>query len=135
VLAINICLRQPYFTMREQVVALSKVRKFLVDERVLDSKRKGGFKLSDFKRFAIKDGRALTLEYLKEVVINPEVPIQKEITKQTYALLQDLDHVLVVLYYADGKKNRWVHSMANLKIGSKTGKYSMMILDPNNAAV
>ena len=27
VLAINICLRQPYFTMREQVVALSKVRK------------------------------------------------------------------------------------------------------------
>ena len=134
-LAINICLRQPYFTMREQVVALSKVRKYRGEERVLDSKIKGGFQLSTFKRFAIKDGRALTLEYLKEVVINPDVPIQKEITKQTYGLLQDLDHVLVVLYYENGRKDRWVHSMANLKIGSKTGKYSMMILDPNNAAV
>ena len=102
---------------------------------MLSSKIKGGFQLSDFKRFAInKDGRALTLEYLKEVVITPDVPIQKEITKQTYGLLQDLDHVLVVLYYADGK-NRWVHAMANLKIGPKTGQYPMMILDPNNAAV
>ena len=134
-LAINICLRQPYFTMREQVVALSKVRKFLVNERVLSNKIKGGFQLSDFKRFAInKEGKALTLEYLKEVEITPEVPIQKEITKQTYELLKDVDHVLVVLYYANGK-NRWVHAMANLKIGPKTGQYPMMILDPNNAAV
>ena len=122
--------------MREQVVALSKVRKCRDDERVLNSKIKGGFKLSTFKRFAInKEGRALSLEYIKEIVITLDVPIQKEITKQTYALLQDLDHVLVVLYYADGRKVRWVHSMANLKIGSKTGQYSMMILDPNNAAV
>ena len=133
-LAINICLRQPYFTMREQVVALSKVRKYRGEERVLSSKIKGGFQLSDFKRFAInKEGKALTLEYLKEVVITTDVPIQKEITKQTYALLQDLDHVLVVLYYEDGK-NRWVHAMANLKIGPKTGQYPMMILDPNHAA-
>ena len=103
---------------------------------MLSSKIKGGFQLSDFKRFAInKDGRALTLEYLKEVVITTDVPIQKEITKQTYALLQDLDHMLVVLYYENGRNNSWGHSMANLKIGSKTGKYSMMILDPNNAAV
>ena len=101
---------------------------------MLYSKLKGGFKLSTFKRFAIKDGRALTLEYIKEVVITTDVPIQKEITKQTYGLLQDHDHVLVVLYYENGRKDRWVHAMANLKIGSKTGKYSMMILDPNNAA-
>ena len=133
-LAINICLRQPYFTMREQVVALSKVRKYRGEERVLNSKIKGGFQLSTFKRFAIKDGKALTLEYLKEIEITLDIPIQKEITKQTYELLKDLDHVLVVLYYADGK-NRWVHAMANLKIGPKTGQYPMMILDPNNAAV
>jgi hypothetical protein len=135
VLAINICLRQPYFTMREQVVALSKVRKYRGEERVLSSKIKGGIKLSSFKRFAInKEGRALSLEYLKDVVITTDVPIQKDITKQTYELLKDRDHVLVVLYYADGK-NRWVHAMANLKIGPKTGQYPMMILDPNNAAV
>ena len=118
-MAINICLREPYFTMREQVVALSKVRKRQDDERMLNNKIKGGFKLSIFKRFAIKDGKALSLEYLKEVVITPDVPIQKEITKQTYRLLQDLDHVLVVLYYANGRNDRWVHAVANLKISQK----------------
>ena len=133
-MAINICLREPYFTMREQVVALSKIRDHRVDELVLSSKIKGGFKLSTFKRFAIKDGKALSLEYLKEVVITPDVPIQKEITKETYQLLQDLDHVLVVLYYANGRNDSWVHAVANLKISQKNGQYSMMILDPNNAA-
>ena len=67
---------------------------------MLNSKIKGGFQLSTFKQFAIKDGRALSLEYLKEIVITPGVPIQKEIIKQSYELLQRLDHVLVILYYA-----------------------------------
>ena len=87
VMDINICLRQPYFTKREQVVNLCKLRKYRGEERVLNSKIKGGFKLSTFKRFAIKDGRALSLEYIKEEVITPDVPIQKAIIKQTYELL------------------------------------------------
>jgi hypothetical protein len=34
---------------------------------------------------------------LKEIEITSGVPIQKAMTQQTYGLLQDLDHVLVVL--------------------------------------
>ena len=82
---------------------------------MLNSKIKGGFQLSTFKQFAIKDGRALSLEFSKEIVITPEVPIQKAILKQTYELLEHLDHVLVVLWYADGK-DRWVHAVANLRM-------------------
>ena len=67
---------------------------------MLNYKIKGGFKLSTFKQFAIKDGMALSLELIKEIVITPGVPIQKEIIKQSYELLQHLDHVLVILYYA-----------------------------------
>jgi hypothetical protein len=33
---INICLRKPYFTMREQVVNLSKVRNDQAEEKVLN---------------------------------------------------------------------------------------------------
>ena len=63
VLDINICLRKPYFTMREQVVELSKLRKHGGEERVLNYKIKGGFHLSTFKQFAInKDGKALSLK-------------------------------------------------------------------------
>ena len=102
VMDINICLRKPYFTKREQVVDLSKVREHRGEEWVLNNKILGGFQLSTFKQFAIKDGRALSLNYIKEVVMTPEVPIQKAILKQTYELLKDLDHVMVVLYYADG---------------------------------
>ena len=66
VLANNICLRKPYFTKREQVVALSKVRRHGDDEVVLNSKIKGGIRLSTFKQFAInKDGMALSLNYIK----------------------------------------------------------------------
>ena len=90
---------------------------------MLNYKIKGGVKLSTFKQFAIKDGRALSLNYIKEVVITPEVPIQKAILKQTYELLKDLDHVLVLLYYAEGEKDRLVHAVANLKISTKKGKY------------
>ena len=61
VLANNICLRKPYFTKREQVVDLSKVREHGSDEMVLNNKIKGGFQLSTFKQFAIKDGKALSL--------------------------------------------------------------------------
>ena len=68
---------------------------------MLNYKIKGGFQLSTFKQFAInKDGMALSLEFLKEIVITPGVPIQKEIIKKSYELLQHLDHVLVILYYA-----------------------------------
>ena len=84
VLDMNICLRKPYLTMREQVVDLSKVRKQGGDERVLNYKIKGGFQLSTFKQFAIKDGKALSLEYIRKVEITPEVHIQKAINKQTY---------------------------------------------------
>ena len=70
---------------------------------MLNYKIKGGFHLSTFKHFAInKDGRALSLNYIREVEMTPEVPIQKAILKQTYELLKDLDHVMVVLYYVDG---------------------------------
>ena len=63
VLDINICLRKPYFTMREQVVALSKVRNDRAEKEVLNNKIMGGVQLSTFKQFAInKDGRALSLE-------------------------------------------------------------------------
>ena len=63
VLDMNICLRKPYFTKREQVVDLSKVRELVGEERVLKYKIKGGFKLSTFKQFAInKDGKALSLK-------------------------------------------------------------------------
>ena len=62
VLDINICLRQPYFTKREQVVDLSKVREHYGEEQVLNNKIKGGFQLSSFKQFAIKDGKALSLK-------------------------------------------------------------------------
>ena len=52
---------------------------------VLNNKIKGGFQLSTFKQFAInKDGMALSLNYIKEVAMTPEVPIQKAILKQTY---------------------------------------------------
>ena len=34
------------------------------------------------------------------MVITPGVPIQKEILKQSHELLEHLDHVLVILYYA-----------------------------------
>jgi hypothetical protein len=37
---------------------------------------------------------------LKEIVVTPGVPIQKEIIKKSYELLQHLDHVMVILYYA-----------------------------------
>jgi hypothetical protein len=85
VLANNICLRKHYFTRREQVVDLSKVREHGGDEMVLNNKIKGGFQLSTFKQFAInKDGMALSLNYIKEVAMTPEVPIQKAILKQTY---------------------------------------------------
>ena len=47
--------------------------------------------------------------------MTPEVPIQKAILKQTYELLEHLDHVLVVLWYADGQ-DRWVHAVANLRM-------------------
>jgi len=69
---------------------------------VLNYKIKGGFQLSTFKQFAIKDGRALSLNYITDVAMTPEVPIQKAILKQTYELLKDLDHVMVVLWYVDG---------------------------------
>ena len=88
VLANNICLRKPYFTKREQVVDLSKVREQVGEKQVMNNKTKGGFHLSTFKQFAInEDGRALSLEFLKEVVITPGVPIQKEIIKKSYELL------------------------------------------------
>ena len=63
VLDINICLRQPYFTKREQVVDLCKLREHYGEEQVLNYKIKGGFELSTFKQFAInKDGKALSLK-------------------------------------------------------------------------
>ena len=101
VLANNICLRKPYFTKREQVVDLSKVRNARAEKEVLNNKIKGGVQLSTFKQFAInEDGKALSLKLIKEIVITPGVPIQKEIIKKSYELLQHLDHVLVILYYA-----------------------------------
>jgi hypothetical protein len=134
VMDINICLRHPYFTKREQVVNLSKVREHRGEEWVLNNKIKGGFEISTFKQFAInKDGRALSLNYIQSVETTPDVPIQKAILKQTYKLLEHLDHVLVVLYYAEGRDNR-VHAVANLRMNQAKGKYYMLILDPNNAA-
>ena len=51
--ALNFYLRFPFFTRKEQSIRLMKRNQFLTDEKAKEQKRQGGFKIANFRDFAI----------------------------------------------------------------------------------
>lgn len=131
--SINMCLREPYFTTREQIQKLVNYRgkrhKLEIEEKI-GGRSAGGYQLNVFERFAVSGSKALTLQYLTELPY--DLDFHKACLEKAYSYISAThDHVLLVLYYQRGGVT-WNHSLALIRkqLGDR---FYMLILDVNKA--